>query len=161
MCVYVCVLKIMCPEAAHLWGRRRHRRAPAGTAGTDGSSRRCPPHTACGLWETGPGDTVPELTLDPHSRLARLGHPPCPSSSSSQFPTTRNPVYIRAPPRPPPLWRPPPALAGRIPGPACLGVVSPWAGGSWSGGLSFLSRAWISWALHRRSMATQGRASRC
>ena len=91
-----------CPEAAHLWGRRRHRRAPAGTAGTDGSSRRCPPHTACGLWETGPGDTVPELTLDPHSRLARLGHPACPPPPPPNFlqqetPSTSGPLHGHLP----------------------------------------------------------------
>lgn len=39
------------------------------------------------------------------------------------------------------------------------GSGAPWVGGSWGGGLSYLSRAWTSWALQRRSVATRGRAS--
>lgn len=49
-----------CPAAARRWGRRTCRKAPSGTAGTGGSSPRCPPHTACGLEETGQGEKVPE-----------------------------------------------------------------------------------------------------
>lgn len=105
-----------CPEAAHQWGRHTRRRAPSGTAGTGGSSRRCSPHIACGLGRQGRREKVPERALDTHAHHSRCGHPPRPAPS----PTTRNPIFFRAPQRTPPLRRLSPALSGRIPGSACV-----------------------------------------
>lgn len=68
-----------CPAAARRWGRRTCRKAPAGTAGRGGSSPRCPPHTACGLGETGQGERK-FRNRAPTSHA--LGGPVCPSAQS-------------------------------------------------------------------------------
>lgn len=101
-----------CPAAARRWGRRRCRKAPSGTAGRGGSSPRCPPHTACGLGETGQGGRKfqnraprPPMPWEPQCVPLPNRHPPgasgvttAPHPTSPLTPTTPG---HQPPPTPP------------------------------------------------------------